>query len=153
MFHVMEHIPNPVKTFKKLYDLLNENGVLFIEVPNIETYGQSPDNTFFKAHIHYFNGATLTACASQYFDVAVLDDSGNLRILFKKKDIISEFELPTKKQVNNSISIINSKGWFNYIFAGKGYLKAIDRIIIILNDRKLPKITAKKTLDKIISGQ
>ena len=151
MFHVMEHIPNPVKTFKKLYDLLNENGVLFIEVPNIETYGQSPDNTFFKAHIHYFNGATLTACASQYFDVAVLDDSGNLRILFKKKDNISEFELPTKKQVNNSISIINSKGWFNYIFAGKGYLKAIDRIIIILNDRKLPKITAKKTLDKIIS--
>ena len=151
MFHVMEHIPNPVKTFKKLYDLLNENGVLFIEVPNIETYGQSPDNTFFKAHIHYFNGATLTACASQYFDVAVLDDSGNLRILFKKKDNISEFELPTKKQVNNSTSIINSKGWFNYIFAGKGYLKAIDRIIIILNDRKLPKITAKKTLDKIIS--
>ena len=151
MFHVMEHIPDPVKTFKKLYDLLNEDGSLFIEVPNIETHSQSPDNTFFKAHIHYFSAATLTACASQYFDVSELDDSGNLRILFKKKDNISEFELPTKKQVNNSINIINSKGWFNYIFAGKGYLKAIDRIIIILNDRKLPKITAKRTLDKIIS--
>ena len=122
-------------------------------IKGFESFSQSPDNAFFKAHIHYFNGATLTACASQYFDVAVLDDSGNLRILFKKKDIISEFELPTKKQVNNSISIINSKGWFKYVFAGKGYLKAIDRIKIILNDRKLPKITAKKTLDKIISGQ
>jgi len=151
MFHVMEHIPDPIKTFKKLYDLLNENGSLFIEVPNIETHGQSPDNTFFKAHIHYFSDTTLTACASQYFDMVTLDGSGDLRILFKKKDNISEFELPTKKQVNNSINIINSKGWFNYVFVGKGYLKVIERIKIILNDTKLPKITAKKTLDKIIN--
>ena len=27
MFHVMEHIPDPIKTFKKLYDLLNEDEV------------------------------------------------------------------------------------------------------------------------------
>ena len=122
-------------------------------IKGFESFSQSPDNAFFKAHIHYFNVATLAACAGQCFDVAALDDSGNLRILFKKKDNISEFELPTKKQVNNSISIINSKGWFKYVFAGKGYLKSVDRIKIILNEGKLPIITAKKTLDNIINIQ
>ena len=153
MFHVMEHIPDPVKTFKKLYDLLSDDGSLFIEVPNIETHSQSPVNTFFKAHIHYFSVTTLTACASQYFDVITLDDSDNLRILFKKKSDISEFKLPVKKQVNDSINIISSKGWFNYVIKGKGYKKVFNRIKTIIEDIRLVKRDPKAILDAIISNK
>jgi len=153
MFHVMEHIPDPVEAFKKLYDLLSSGGSLFIEVPNIETHSQSPVNTFFKAHIHYFSAATLTACASQYFDVIALDDSGNLRILFEKKSDISEFELPAKKQINDSINIIHSKGWFNYVIKGKGYKKSFNRIKTIIQDTRLVKINPKAILDTIISNE
>jgi 2-polyprenyl-3-methyl-5-hydroxy-6-metoxy-1,4-benzoquinol methylase len=152
MFHVMEHIPDPVKTFKKLYDLLNEDGSLFIEVPNIESFSQSPDNTFFKAHIHYFSATTLIACASQYFDSVDLDNSdNNIRILFKKKSDISEFELPAKKQTNDSINIINSKGWFNYVIKGKGYKKAFNRVKVIIQDSNLIKANPKEILDGIVS--
>ena len=55
MFHALEHIPNPIQTFKLLYELLNNEGSLFIEVPNIETKDASPHNIYFKAHIHYFS--------------------------------------------------------------------------------------------------
>jgi 2-polyprenyl-3-methyl-5-hydroxy-6-metoxy-1,4-benzoquinol methylase len=153
MFHVMEHIPDPVKTFKKLYDLLNEDGSLFIEVPNIESFSQSPDNTFFKAHIHYFSAATLIACANQYFDSVDLDNSdNNIRILFSRRSSIKELELPTKIDIETSKTILAQKSWFNYVFKGKGYQKLLTRIKVIAQDNNLSKSTSKEILDSIIKS-
>ena len=154
MFHVMEHIPDPVKTFKKLYDLLNQDGSLFIEVPNIESFSQSPGNTFFKAHIHYFSVATLIACANQYFVSADLDNSGNnIRILFNRRASIKEFKLPTKVDIEASKTILAHKSWFNYVFKGKGYQKAFNRVMVIIQDARLVKIEPRAILDAIISKQ
>ena len=151
MFHVMEHIPDPIKTFKKLYDLLNEDGFLFIEVPNIESFSQSPGNTFFKAHIHYFSAATLIACASQYFVSADLDNSGNnIRILFNRRSSSKDFELPKKLNIDASRALITQKSWFNYVFKGRGYLKALNRVRVIIQDARLAKIEPKAILDAIV---
>ena len=152
MFHVMEHIPDPIKTFKKLYDLLNEDGFLFIEVPNIESFSQSPGNTFFKAHIHYFSAATLIACASQYFVSADLDNSGNnISILFNRRSSSKDFELPKKLNIDASRAIITQKSWFNYVFKGRGYLKALNRVRVIIQDARLAKIEPKAILNAIVS--
>jgi 2-polyprenyl-3-methyl-5-hydroxy-6-metoxy-1,4-benzoquinol methylase len=150
MLHVMEHIPDPVKTFKKLYDLLNDGGSLFVEVPNIETYSQSPDNTFFKAHIHYFSETTLISAASQFFNVIDADNSGNLRLLLNKKKSIQKLKLPTQVQVSEAKKVLEKKGWFNYVIKGKGYKKALNRIKIIIQDKQLAKLDAKDVLDTII---
>ena len=152
MFHVMEHIPDPIKTFKKLYDLLNEDGFLFIEVPNIESFSQSPANTFFKAHIHYFSAITLVACASQYFVSVDLDNSGNnISILFNRRSSVKEFELPKKLDIDASKALLIQKSWFNYIFKGKGYLKALNRVRVIIQDARLAKIEPKAILETIVS--
>ena len=154
MFHVMEHIPDPIKTFKKLYDLLNEDGFLFIEVPNIESFSQSPGNTFFKAHIHYFSAVTLIACASQYFVSADLDNSGNnISILFNRRSSSKDFELPKKLNIDASRALITQKSWFNYVFKGRGYLKALNRVRVIIQDARLAKIEPKAILDAIVSKQ
>ena len=154
MFHVMEHIPDPIKTFKKLYDLLNEDGFLFIEVPNIESFSQSPGNTFFKAHIHYFSAATLIACASQYFVSADLDNSGNnISILFNRRSSSKDLELPKKLNIDASRAIITQKSWFNYVFQGRGYLKALNRVRVIIQDVRLAKIEPKAILNAIVSKQ
>ena len=154
MFHVMEHIPDPIKTFKKLYDLLNEDGFLFIEVPNIESFSQSPGNTFFKAHIHYFSAVTLIACASQYFVSADLDNSGNnISILFNRRSSSKDLELPKKLNIKASRALITQKSWFNYIFKGRGYLKALNRVRVIIQDARLVKLKPKAILDAIIIKQ
>ena len=153
MFHVMEHIPNPVKTFKKLYELLNEDGSLFIEVPNIESFSQSPDNTFFKAHIHYFSATILIACASQYFDSVDLENSGNnIRAMFKRRLSIKEFELPKKINIEASKTTLTQKGWLSYIFKGRGCQKALNRAKIIIKDAQLVKMKPKAILNKIINN-
>ena len=154
MFHVMEHIPDPVKTFKKLYDLLKEDGSLFIEVPNIESFSQSPNNTFFKAHIHYFSASTLTACASQYFSSVEMDNSENiLRILFIRRPSIKEFELPAKPEIEATKKLITQKSWFNYVFKGKGYMKALNRVRVIIQDARLTKLEPRAILDVIINSK
>jgi len=38
-FHVLEHIENPVESIKKAFSLLKPNGILVIEVPNIDSSG------------------------------------------------------------------------------------------------------------------
>ena len=35
-FHVIEHVKNPIAILKDLFSYLNENGLLVLEVPNIE---------------------------------------------------------------------------------------------------------------------
>jgi len=85
IFHVLEHLPSPVEAFKKLYHLLNQNGMLLVEVPWIETMDASPKNIYFKAHIFYFSIDTIVACASPFFDVVEIDTTSNLKILFKAK--------------------------------------------------------------------
>lgn len=38
MFHVLEHLDNPIEILKKLYETLNDNGVLIIEVPHAKDF-------------------------------------------------------------------------------------------------------------------
>jgi len=66
MFHVLEHIENPVKYLKKVKKKLSGSGNLIIEVPNVEdilvsTYKIKPHLDFYWeiAHTYYFSKTTL----------------------------------------------------------------------------------------------
>jgi len=128
MFHVLEHIPDPVLTFESLWKLIEKDGNIFIEVPNIETSKASPQNIYFRAHIHYFSEATLVASASQYFEKIYSERDSNLRIIFRKKEVKEDLILPSSKQVFHTRNRLNSKGWIEYLLRGKGYQKFFSKI-------------------------
>jgi len=128
MFHVLEHIPDPVLTFERLWKLIEKDGNIFIEVPNIETSKASPQNIYFRAHIHYFSEATLVASASQYFEKIYSERDSNLRIIFRKKEVKEDLILPSSKQVFHTRNRLNSKGWIEYLLRGKGYQKFFSKI-------------------------
>ena len=109
MFHVLEHIPNPVATFEKLWGLLIDEGYLFIEVPNIETNDASPHNIYFKAHIHYFSEATLISAASPYFELITVENQSNLRVIFRKRSVVEKLVLPSKVQVDYTNKRLNRR--------------------------------------------
>ncbi|PPD31369.1 MAG: hypothetical protein CTY19_14400 [Methylomonas sp.] len=150
MFHVFEHMANPLTVMKNIWDVLKDDGLLFIEVPNILQDDASPHNRFFKAHLYYYSKHTLIASASEYFDAIKVDDNGNLRILFRKKALISEtITLPSHHQVELIINSFKDKGWFNYLFKGKGLLKPFIKIKRFANEFKLNNVTPKELLDTI----
>ena len=51
MFHVLEHLPDPLRVIRKVHQILKVGGYFIIEVPNLESKASSPFNHFFKAHI------------------------------------------------------------------------------------------------------
>jgi 2-polyprenyl-3-methyl-5-hydroxy-6-metoxy-1,4-benzoquinol methylase len=151
MFHALEHIPNPVKTFKLLYQLLNKDGILFIEVPNIETKDASPHNIYFKAHIHYFSASTLTSAASNYFEKIDEDIGSNLRIIFKRKDDVEDnLALPSSEQVYQTATRLQKKGWFEYLIYGRGFKKLPIRIKQLIIESRINYESGIKVLNDIL---
>tara|TARA_B100000795_G_scaffold4571_1_gene3221 strand:+ start:1162 stop:1977 length:816 start_codon:yes stop_codon:yes gene_type:complete len=152
MFHALEHIPDPVKTFGLLFDLIEKNGHLLIEVPNIESNDASPHNIYFKAHILYFSAATLVCAASKFFEKIDIISDSNLRILFKKKVVPGHLKFPSSVQVNNTSMRLQEKGWLEYIFKGHGYKKLPLRISKVFIESRLSNMKGVQILNEMIKN-
>jgi len=66
MFHVLEHISDPIKFLNNVKKCLKPSGKLIIEVPNYFDYIKQlssayKDAVYFRAHLSYFTPDTLTA--------------------------------------------------------------------------------------------
>jgi 2-polyprenyl-3-methyl-5-hydroxy-6-metoxy-1,4-benzoquinol methylase len=153
MFHVLEHIPDPVLTFERLWKLIENDGHVFIEVPNIETSKTSPHNIYFRAHIHYFSEATLVASASPYFEKIYSEKNSNLRIIFKKKEIIEDLVFPNSKQISHTTKRLKDKGWIEYLLRGRGYQKIFSRIKQATIESSLRNKDSLGLLDELIKNQ
>lgn len=61
-FHVIEHVSDPNTFLNLIYNLLNDDGVLYLECPSIDfMYGESLDFFFWDVHVNTFSNKTLSA--------------------------------------------------------------------------------------------
>ena len=150
MFHVLEHMPNPHAVMEKIFGMLNENGHLFIEVPNIEQSDASPANIYFKAHLYYFSAPTLISFASPYFEPVAIETSGNLKILFKRRKLRTSIALPSTEQVKHTKARLATKGWREYLTSGGGWTKLFKRIMRDIKFNSLSEKTPKAVLDRAL---
>lgn len=83
MFHVLEHLPDPVRSLARIRRHLSERGHVYIEVPDMAAMC-SPANAFFRAHTLYFTAQSLRQTVEAAgFDVIAdnFQDQTNLRVL------------------------------------------------------------------------
>jgi len=59
MFHVLEHIPDPIATLRGIHRWLTKDGRLIVEVPNINSVHQNPAKRFHHAHVLGFTERSL----------------------------------------------------------------------------------------------
>lgn len=88
LFHVFEHLVDPVETLDLMHRKLSPQGLLLIEVPNATRFC-APSYLFFRAHTLYFTAHTLrqTLEASGWTVVThSAPDSDNLLILARPGD-------------------------------------------------------------------
>jgi len=88
IWHVLEHTESPCDVLLKLRALLKPQGILVIEVPNIEATCQSPGSTFHEAHIFNFNVSSLQKMVEKLglekIRHFVSSDGGNITMIARK---------------------------------------------------------------------
>ena len=126
LFHVFEHMADPLAVMRRLHGLLDDGGLLFIEVPNLLQQDASPHNVYFKAHLFYYSCDTA---ASRWFEPVNVQDQGNLRVLLRRRGMcLPGPVLPTSAQVLDTRARLARKGWLEYVFAGGGWRKPWRRL-------------------------
>ena len=71
LFHVLEHLPDPIKCLNGLKNNLSENGQIIVEVPNaddalLSLYQSGPFShfTYWSCHLYLFNNHSLNKLAN-----------------------------------------------------------------------------------------
>jgi len=160
VWHVLEHTENPHDVLLKLRTLLKPQGILVIEVPNIEAICQSPKSTFHEAHIFNFNVSTLQKLAekSGFTEMthSVSADGGNIMIITQKKSANNaggrEVNIPGNSE--NIINIIQNHTFFKHYMTAHPYTRLLRRIRqSFLEKRGVANfICGKQLLDQLYSS-
>jgi 2-polyprenyl-3-methyl-5-hydroxy-6-metoxy-1,4-benzoquinol methylase len=114
MFHVLEHVCDPVQTLRSIARVLSPQGLVFIEVPDVAGLS-SPKNTFFRAHTLYFSAHSLRSVAQAAgFEVAAqnFEEGGNLRVLLR----VAGAPAPANWQPSDAlVRGQQARRWSNYL--------------------------------------
>ena len=133
LWHVLEHMDNPADILKKIHSFLATDGLLIIEVPNIEAICSSPKNTFHAAHLYNFNQSTLRRMVERAGFVVIEKlmggDGGNIFLFFKKN---SEAPRKIQDEIDGNYerikSIVARRTTLKYYFSRYPYSRVLSKI-------------------------
>lgn len=88
-FHVLEHIRSPKEFMKKCHSLLNEGGLLYLEVPNLHKPGIVYPAFFQFPHLFTFSHTTLANyLRAAGFEIELVKDDLYALTVFGKKSTV-----------------------------------------------------------------
>jgi len=137
LFHVLEHISNPIKFLKTLRMYLKQNGKAIIEVPNVNDLMLKSNKAYYdfywqRAHLLYFSSDTL---------IKIIKKAGfpKYKVCFKQRYGIENFmnwHIHNKPQIDKpSYHTIGNYKWLEDFY--KNYLinsgKADTLIVVATN--------------------
>ena len=91
--HVLEHFINPLQALKKVNDILEDDGLIYIEVPSFHYAEIRSNPQFCPVHLSYFSKKKITQMLKYNgFEIIKINESrywGNIKVLAKKKSNIT----------------------------------------------------------------
>jgi len=88
LVHVIEHLRSPTAAFRQIHQLLREDGLLYIECPNLAGPFAPPAKLFHFAHIHNFTHETMRHLAEhngfELVEQYTPHSNQNVEMLFRK---------------------------------------------------------------------
>ena len=108
--HVLEHLADPLKVLKILFEKLEENGRILIEVPYLSNHKYLPINYFTFEHLYYFDSnALINLINKSGFEV-----EGKIQINLKHKVYPIQRMIIKKRKKLNKINIIKNSRVRNF---------------------------------------
>lgn len=88
IFHALEHLESPLDVMRRAHEWLVPQGLLLVEVPNVEAVYNQPHSQFHRGHLYHFNLAVLQMLGRRagYAPVSEFtsSDGGVIRVVFQK---------------------------------------------------------------------
>ncbi len=141
--HVLEHVEDPCATLLQLRQWLKPDGLLVVEVPNIEATYHAPQNRFHIGHLYNFNPVNLEqlgAKAGLTVDVSKLVSKDNhIHITFKKLELDthqSESDYKIPGNYNRVVSILNRHTTLRHYRSPAPYSRFIRKQIQYVAERR-----------------
>jgi len=157
MFHVLEHLENPVRDLSHLGQFLKPGGKLVIEVPNILYPDMAFSHKWHPGHLFSFTDQTLPLLLEKAgfstISCAPIGDGGNLWGVFE----ISERGHSKQLMENQRSLCVNNlheleKGKIDYKLNIKNYFKFIPKLLNQLVEKKFANAkSGKEILDQLYS--
>ena len=152
MFHCLEHVPDPRRVLTIVRGWLRRDGVVVVEVPNVESTVQAPSHRFHYAHLFHFSGPTLGALGEaaglRLIQTTYSDDGGNVTCVFRRE---SDDERPPEGLAGSTArtrSILDGHTALGHYLSPTPYRRAIGRLARrFREDRLLGRLT---TVDEVL---
>ena len=157
MYHALEHVEDPSAILSRLRGWMAEEGVLLIEVPNVEAVCIAPGHRFHFAHFYNFNRDTLEALGRKAgfepVQTTTSSDGGNLISVFTA---VAQPQPPRFDAANyrRVAAVVKGHTSLNYYGSASPYAGPFSRLRTYLADRRAAQgcETPKQVLDKLIEA-
>jgi 2-polyprenyl-3-methyl-5-hydroxy-6-metoxy-1,4-benzoquinol methylase len=138
MFHVLEHLENPVRDLRHLAESLRIGGKMVIEVPNILYPNMAFSNKWHPGHLFSYTKESLSSLMKivglEVIRCDDVDDGANLWGEFRKVQEMNPSPPEQSLQPEEVFETIH-KDKFSYYFRFQNYLKFIPKSIRQLKEK------------------
>lgn len=156
MYHALEHVEDPLTVLSRLRSWLVDEGVLFIEVPNVEATCVSPARRYHFAHFYNFSAPTLEALGRRAgfrsAHTTTSRDGGNLIGVFTAapEPLPMQIERSAYARVARTV---RGHTQLQYYCSRYPYAGPFNRLRRHISDRRAARgcTTPRQVLDKLIA--
>lgn len=157
IWHVLEHTEDPGFILARLRSWLKPDGVLVVEVPNVEATCQAPRSTFHEAHLYNFNVVSLRRLAQKQglYETSHLIslDGGNITMFFTQTEplIADPFSAEIPGNCEWISRIVRQHSALRHHLSPAPYVRAWKRLCRSLQERRetVDLGSGKSILDKL----
>ncbi|RPI11415.1 MAG: class I SAM-dependent methyltransferase, partial [Acidobacteriales bacterium] len=139
LFHVLEHLPEPVQALSLLASWAGPRGFVAVEVPNLESRCEHPSHRFHAAHLFYFRADTLERCGKlsglALTRMETSSDGGNLLAWFRPEPAIARAAAPPPNGFERSWQIEQERSALRYWLSPRTAARAFRRLHRLAEER------------------
>jgi len=132
LFHVLEHLDGPLEALRLIRHWLRPGGLLWIEVPNIESVCQAPAHRFHRAHLYSFNTVTLAGLARRAgFEVErtfTSDDAGNITAVLHRSETLAPGPFAQPGNADRIRRILRGHTCWSHLVTAAPYVRPFRRL-------------------------
>ena len=157
MYHSLEHVEDPSGVLSRVRPWLKLEGVLVVEVPNVEAVCLAPHHRFHFAHFFSFNHLTLEALGRKagFAPIRTITsgDGGNLTCVYRATAAVHDVAPLAGNPARTVAAIRHHRTLFHYLSAAP-YARALGRLRAYLADRAAARGRAdgRQVLDALLAG-